>query len=504
MNREERTLVARGARRELALRSFAWFASHVWDAVPMTTRLIPSSAFDALCAALQAVAEGRIKRLCIFVPPGTAKSVLSAVLFPAWVFLLTDGRARVMVGSYTGDFAQRDAQRTRDLIRSDVYRALVDGRWNVSRYPDTRKDFWLTGGGRRVTVHPRGATGERCTVQIIDDPLAEGEIYSQATKEARRQWISSTLADRLENQLADARVLVMQRLCTDDPGAWAIAQGWTVLELPALFGRDANFDPVDRPPTEVRDDAGNLVWRDSRAPGDAISATLNERALRILRGGMPLAMFAAKYLQRPQDSGAAIFHRAYFTRRYAEMPVDIERRVIALDTSLTKSDTSDYACIQCWGSLGEDRYLLELWRKRASYVETLDELRGFIERHLGARILVEAASAGQPIVSQLGREFGEGTLELVSPSKGKLPRWHAVESICRGGKVVLPGFPATTPEGQPYIELAPGVAEFIEEVCAAPNGEHDDQVDAMAYALIALDDRNVQWPDYSALRGHRR
>lgn len=503
MNQDERAVVARGARRELARRSFRWFVEHTWDAVPQTRPLEPSIAIDAVCAALQAVALRRIMRLVICQPPGSGKSILGAVEFPAWLFLISDGAERVMVGSYTHNFALRDAQRCRDVMQSAVYQDLVGGRWRIRRYPDRVDEFWTSGGGMRFIVSPKSAVGKRCTVQIIDDPLDSSKIYSKATKSAATRWISAGLTGRLEPPKTSPRVLIMQRLVTDDPAAWAIKQGWAVLDLPAILGRDANFDPIDRPPCELRDDAGELVWRDPRQPGETLSTAQDLKALRAIHAEMPVADFAAQYLQSPRDEAAAIFHRAYFTRRYTERPADIERRVIALDTSLTSSDTSDYACIQCWGSVGEDRYLLELWRKRASYVETLDELRGFIERHPGARILVEAASAGQPVVNQLGREFGEGALELVSPSKGKLPRWHAVEATCRAGKVVLPGFAATTPEGDSYVELAPGMAEFIEEVCAAPNGDHDDQVDAMAYALIALDDR-TNWPDFSAMVRQRR
>lgn len=483
-------LVARAARRELAKRSFTYFARHTWDTIPMTRPLVPSVAFDAVCAALQAVADGRIKLLLVNQPPGTAKSVIGAVSFPAYLFHRSDGRERVMVGSYSHKFALRDATRCRDLMTSDVYRALTDDRWRIRRYPDRMDDFWLTGGGRRIVVSPNSATGERCTVQIIDDPLDASKIYSRTMKDEAVRWIATTLTPRLEGspqRPEPARVMFMQRLINDDPSRWAIEQGWKVLDLPAVLGRDANLSPIESAACELFDDAGELVWRDERAPGQTLSQLQPLEMLHGIRKTMPAASFAAQYLQRPQDESAAIFRRSYFRRFYESEP-EVERTAIALDASFIDADSSDFAVIQAWGAAGSDRFLLEQWRKRAGFVETLGALRGFCDRYPAARILVEAAANGHAIISQLGHELGEGVVEAVPTAGGKRPRWQSIAPIAERGEIVLP-----------HLNIAPWVGEFVTEVCAAPNGDHDDQIDAMAHALMALDDRASQWPDYQAL-----
>jgi hypothetical protein len=43
--------------------------------------------YDAICAHLQAITQGQIQNLIINVPPGHAKSLLTAVFWPAWVWI---------------------------------------------------------------------------------------------------------------------------------------------------------------------------------------------------------------------------------------------------------------------------------------------------------------------------------------------------------------------------------------------------------------------------------
>src|SRR5687767_26519 len=47
-------------------------------------RYIPAPHHRLLIQALEAVERGQIKRLFVFMPPGSAKSTYGSVLFPAW------------------------------------------------------------------------------------------------------------------------------------------------------------------------------------------------------------------------------------------------------------------------------------------------------------------------------------------------------------------------------------------------------------------------------------
>jgi predicted phage terminase large subunit-like protein len=466
--------------RELMRRSFRSFVARAWPVMEPTRPLLPSVAVDGIAAALQAVADGRIRRLAIACPPGVSKSLLAAVAFPAWLMLRTSGAARVMAGSYAWDLASRDSRRCRDLVESAWFRSLVAGAWAVRDDADRRDDWWTTASGRRlVTSTGAKALGERATIQVLDDVLSGADVHSPAKRKEAVRWMSEVLPSRLEDPERDPRVIVGQRLHVDDPMALAIDQGWRVLALPAVLA------PTDDP-CELFDDRGEMVWRDPREVGEPLVTLLERDALARLKLELGSSAFAAQYLQRPQDDSASMFPRRCFARTWLELPERFERVVISLDASFKETSTSDYAVVQCWGAHGGDRYLVEQWRRQAGFVDTLAALRAMAFRHPHAKVLVEGAANGVAVLDQLRREM-PGVVE-VRPDGGKVARAASVQAIVESGAVLLPA-------------NAPWADAFVDEVSAFPHVKHDDQTDAMVYALRELQGPSVaeRWRAYGRL-----
>lgn len=464
---------------ELYRRSFAAFFRAAWPIIDPTRPLMPSVAVDAVCAALQAVADGRIKRLAISMPPGTGKSKLVAVAFPAWLLLRSIGRARVMVGSYSFDFAKRDSQFCRDLVKSDWYRGLVGGAWEIRDDNDNKDDWWTSTTGRRLVTSVKGkSTGERCTMQIIDDALNAADTFSNPAKLEAIRWVNEVLPSRLEDQRNDQRIIVGQRLAVDDPISDVLRKNWRYLCLPAVLSEGDE-------PCVLLDDRGVEVWRDTRAIGQPIVDLLDTEALRRLEHDeLGPTAFAAQYLQRPHDDSTAMFKRSWLERRWTDEP-EFDRMVVTLDASFKESKGADYAVIQAWGALGGDRYLVDQWRKQAGYVETTEMLRTFAARYPFAKILVEEAANGHAVIDQLGREF-PGIVGIKANEgggggmKGKQGRAASVQAIVASGAIVLPA-------------NAPWLGAWLDEICGFPGGtKNDDQVDAMVYALRDLQESGVE------------
>ncbi len=483
-------IVVVAARRELCKRSLAYFFRAAWPTVEPTRVLLPSVAIDAMCAAGQAWADGRIRRLAVSTCPGTSKSIFWAVIFPAWLLLRTHGQARIMVGSYSWGFATRDSARCRDLVKSEWYRGLVDGAWGVREDADHKDDWWTTATGRRLITSVEGkSTGERCTWQIIDDALSAASIFSSPDKAEAVRWVNEVLTSRLEDQRTDPRVIVGQRLCVDDPISEALRRGWTYLSLPAVLS-----DGED--PCVLLADDGTEVWRDPRAPGESIVELLDAGALARLALDLGPTAYAAQYLQKPHDDSTSMFQRSWLTRRWTELP-ELDRMVITLDASFKESRGSDYAVIQAWGSKGGDRYLVDQWRKQAGFVDTSEALIAMHERFPFAKVLVEEAANGHAIIDQLKRKIA-GIVALQPSSgagggvKGKQGRASSVQAIVASGSVVLPAH-------------APWVASWLDEVCGFPGGtKNDDQVDATVYALIDLQESSTKQQWRAAAKGMAR
>lgn len=470
--------------------SFADFVRRGWHVIEPTRELLPSVAFDGVCAALQAVADGRIKRLVITMPPGVGKSKLAAVAFPAYMLLRTCGRARVMVGSYSFDFAMRDSGFCRDLVQSEWFQGLVAGAWSIRDDANTKADWHTSTTGRRLISSISGkATGERCTLQIIDDALNAIDAFSAAKTAESLRWVNQVLPSRLEDQRFDQRVIVGQRLSKSDPPGDAIAKRWKHLNLPIVLEEGDE-------PCELRADDGSFVWRDPRALGVPLVDLFDAASLdRLENEELGPTAYAAQYKQKPADDSASWFKRDWLQRRWiepgaarpqidpallVELPERFDREIITVDCSFKETATSDFAVIQRWGAKGGDRFLLEQWRKRAGAAETEAELLKLHRAHPLAAIYIEEAANGHAIVDRL-RKVIAGIIAVPptvsgTGARGKAGRWRSVEAIAKSGAVVLPAH-------------APWVGVFLDEVCSTTgpvDGVNDDQLDAFAYALREL------------------
>jgi hypothetical protein len=96
------------------------FVETAWPIVEPVTPFVGNWHIDAICAHLQAASRGEIQRLVINVPPRHMKSLTVSVFWPAWWWTFAP-HIRFLTASYGASLAERDAVRSRDLIRSAWY-----------------------------------------------------------------------------------------------------------------------------------------------------------------------------------------------------------------------------------------------------------------------------------------------------------------------------------------------------------------------------------------------
>jgi hypothetical protein len=161
--------------------SFRLFVEKAWPVIEPVARFVPGWHIDAICDHLQAASRSEIDRLLINIPPRHMKSIAVSVLWPAWLWTTTP-HTRFLTASYGANLAERDAVRTRDLLRHPWYRE----RWpeielksdvnRTNRYENTHTGY------RMATSVGGEATGEGGDVIIIDDPHKLEEAASQAAR----------------------------------------------------------------------------------------------------------------------------------------------------------------------------------------------------------------------------------------------------------------------------------------------------------------------------------
>src|SRR5689334_3227883 len=74
-------------RRERAKANFPYFVKQAWKVIEPATPLLWNWHIDTICEHLMAVYEGDITRLLVNIAPGTMKSILFSVMWPAWCWL---------------------------------------------------------------------------------------------------------------------------------------------------------------------------------------------------------------------------------------------------------------------------------------------------------------------------------------------------------------------------------------------------------------------------------
>src|SRR5712691_3700749 len=75
----------------------------------------PAAHYRLLIDRLERVARGEIKRLAVFMPPGSAKSTYGSILFPPYMMAGAPNRA-LLAASHTTELAEKWGRRIRNLI----------------------------------------------------------------------------------------------------------------------------------------------------------------------------------------------------------------------------------------------------------------------------------------------------------------------------------------------------------------------------------------------------
>jgi predicted phage terminase large subunit-like protein len=461
--------------------SLSAFVRAGWHVVWPNTRYVHGWHIDAICDKLEQVSAGEIRRLQVWVPPGTSKSTLVSIMWPVWEWT-RDPSLRYITGSYDLDLASDFAVKSRDLLRS----AWFQTRWpdvQLKRDQDLKRSYANTQGGTRMVSSPSGtATGRHGHRIIIDDPLNAKEVASEAKLLEAAEWHDGTLSTRFADPKTGAEVLIMQRLAEADLAGHVLGNAdWTVLCLPERYEASHPFVWPDDPRAE-----GELLCP------ERVSEVENAERLRTL--GEHRA--AGQLQQRPAAREGAILKRSgwrFFPARWLEdgelahLPA-FTAIVQSWDTSFKDRTANDYVAGQIWGQVGADVYLLASRVERMSLSRTKDAMRAFhalVETRWGGlphRILIEKSANGVEIIMELQREL-RGVV-AVTASVSKVARAEAAEPALESGNIYVPGVrDPDSPSGYDAAATPAFTQSLVEQCAVFPNGQHDDEVDAFTQAV---------------------
>ena len=439
--------------REQGQKSFMAFVKAMWPG------FIHGRHHAVMAKKFEEIAEGKLKRLIINMPPRHTKSEFGSYLLPAW-FLGKYPNKKIIQSSNTADLAVGFGRKVRNLVDSEAYAKVFP---NVAlRHDSKAAGRWSTNeNGEYFAIGVGGTvTGKGADLLIIDDPHSEQEaalasndpsIYDKVY-----EWFTSGPRQRL--QPGGTIVVVMTRWGKRDltgqvlkAAAQRDGDEWEVVEFPAIL-------PSDKP-----------LWPEF----------WSYEELAALRNELPNSKWQAQYQQSPTSDSAAIVKREWWQMWEEDDPPHCDYTLMAWDTAFEKSSRADYSACTLWGvfehpddtgTYQTNIILLNAFRDRMEFPELKRRAIEEYKEWEPDSVIIEKKASGAPLIYEM-RAMGIPVQEF-TPVRGndKISRVNAISDLFASGRVWAP--PSRWAE------------EVIDEVASFPSGEHDDYVDTVSLALM--------------------
>jgi len=453
------------------------FIEIAWQLVEPAEEFKSNWHIDTLCEVLEKVSLGEIKRIMINIPPGTMKSLLVSVFWPAWEWA-SNPSLRYLTGSYSDALTIRDNLRLREIITSDWYKehywnedlAKEYGRLAIKLKGDQNEKvrFDTTATGWRIATGIGGrGVGEHPDRVIIDDPLSPLGSTSEKERMGAWNWIKRTLSTR--GKARNARfVLIMQRLHEQDPSGEIIAMGveggWVRICWPMRYEADPKLPAGHLPALGLDDrtEEGELLW----------PKLFDEASVRQLEIDLDPYGAAGQLQQRPAPEGGGLFKREWW--KFVDRAPVTAKQSRGWDVAGTE-DGGDWTVGVKMSRDGTNFYIE-------------DEVRGqWSAAGVDSVMKVTADMDGRACSQREEQEGGSAGKAVISARKKLLVGYDYGAAQRSGDKIVCAKpYRAQVEDGNVFLVRGAWNSGFIAEHEVFPNGKNDDRVDAAANAFIEL------------------
>ena len=425
---------------------FLSFVKHVWP------EFIEGSHHKRIANKFNDLAEGKIKRLIINMPPRHTKSEFASFLLPAWM-VGNNPKLKIIQSTNTTELSVRFGHKAKQLIDSPEYQQFFKtrlkedsqaaGKWETQQ----GGEYYAAGVGSAIT-------GRGADLLIIDDPHTEQDAMNAQALDRTYEWFTSGPRQRL--QPGGAIVVVMTRWNEKDLTGRLLgaqkepkADKWELIEFPAIMP------------------SGKPVWPEY----------WNLKDLNSVKASIPGSKWNAQYMQNPTSEEGALIKREWWKDWEPDELPPLQHVIQSYDTAFMKKETADFSAITTWGVFtpnedsGPELILVDALKGRYEF----PELRRIALEQYGywnpETVIIESKASGLPLTYEL-RKMGIPVINF-TPSKGndKHTRVNSVSPLFESGRIWAPK----------EMEFAQDV---IEECAAFPYGDHDDLVDSMTQAVM--------------------
>jgi predicted phage terminase large subunit-like protein len=435
-----------------------------------TTEAPPAKHHEVLIKRLQMVADGKIPRLMVFMPPGAAKSYYANVMFSAWWMTRNHG-GKLITSSYSQEVADKWGRRVRSIVRDERYKeafgvslsqeSQAAGRWALN----DGTEYYAVGVGGSITSF-------RADGAILDDPVkGREEAESETVRNKVKEWYNSDFWTRLKP--GAFVVLIMTRWHEDDLGGWQLemqkqgGEKWDVLSLPMIC--ESNDDAMGR-------EIGQPLWP------EWFTTEMLTQAKRDVRN------WSSLYQQRPSPETGAYFDLKWF-KNYDTLPDNL--RIYGASDYAVTDGGGDYTVHGVFGLDTQDNiYVIDWWRGQKSSLDWVEQLILMIKAHNPVTWFEEGGvifKSLDPLISKRQRETqAYCTRKQITRTKSKEMSAQAIRGRMQQGKVLFP-------------HNSPWVTDLKSEMLSFPAGKYDDQVDVMALIGLAIGEMSNIGTQYKSI-----
>ena len=395
-----------------------------------------------ICKYLQDVADGKIKRLAISLPPRSGKSE-TLCRFAAFM-LEKYSNTNVLCSGYSQSISRRFSRKTRTILSERI--GLSKNHQSIDEWSINNGSVYYVGS----VNNPR--TGVGYNTIICDDLIKNREQANSPTiTDKLRDFYKEDLYSRLEPN--GSLILVGTRWSENDPIAYAISldESFTVINIPAICD-DEESDPLNRK-------LGESIFPERYSTEDYL-------AIKEIMGEFG---FAALYQGRPVPKEGGLFKA---DRIKIDTPEKIIRKCRAYDLAAS-SGKGDYTVGVLLGVDEKNTFwILDVYRsqdgtdKRDAKILQISELDG---KETKIRIPQDPGSAGKSLAHYFVKMLS-GFVVITNPVSGnKETRAEPFAIQVNAGNVKM--------------IKADWNRDLLNELEMFPYGKTDDQVDALSDAF---------------------
>lgn len=426
---------------------------------------------QVICAALEEVEKGAIKRLIISLPPRAGKSLLVSKLFPVW-YLGRHPSHHIITATYNENFAWDFGRGVRDQLRNPLYNQVFPGVALKSGAAAADRVEVTDGGVLYFTGRGGSLTGRGGHLLLVDDPIKDRkEADSQTVRDTCWNWFNQVFSTRMMTDSA-AVVIIMTRWHEDDLVGRLIdpsnsyynpdeAKQWKVINIPALAGDN---DPLGRKP-------GESLWP------ERFSKTFLEGMRRKDPRG-----FQALYQGDPTPPDGAFFDMRSiiaYTKPH-DMPNRDEMMFYAAsDHAVSMEQGRDKTCFGVVGVDRQDRIWVmpDIFWQQAPTNLVVEAMIDTMAKYNPLFWWAERGHISKSIGPFLRKRMMERNvycaIDEITPTHDKQTRAQSIHGRIAMGRVRFPSFAHWWPDAK-------------NELLKFPNGAHDDFVDFLSLVGMGL------------------